>query len=248
MTSILKILTSVEKTLASVLRSVRSIVIPEYCCVCGKRLCSSEHNVCALCLLSLPYTRFDGKKGNPAERVFWGKFPIKKASAYLFYQQGADSRLLIWDLKYYNRPNVGYIMGKAMARELLPTGFFADISILIPVPLAKKKEKERGYNQSAFIAEGVAIVTGITVERKAVKRVKTTKSQTHLSHFERQENVDGIFSVVKPERLAGKEVLIIDDVLTTGATIASLATEIIKARAASVSVLSLAASVHIGRL
>ena len=243
-----KILNYIKKELVSALRSMKLIVFPECCCICEQRLKSGESNVCSACLLSLPYTHFEGKKGNPAERIFWGKIPIKKASAYLFYQQGTDSRLLIWDFKYYNRPNVGYMMGKAMARELLPTGFFANIDTLIAVPLAKKKEKERGYNQSEFIAQGVADITNIPVEKKAVARTKANKSQTHLSHFERQENVDGIFSVVKPEKIAGKEVLIIDDVLTTGATVVSLGKEIVEAGASSVSVLSLAASVHIGRL
>ncbi|MEG2158024.1 MAG: ComF family protein [Bacteroidaceae bacterium] len=227
--------------------SASDLLFPRVCSICGTRLIGCEKHLCAACTLSLPYTSFKGVAGNPIERMFWGKLPLVHASAYLYYHVGASSRNILFDLKYNNRPAVGYAMGQAMAIELKQTHFFDGIDVILPIPLAKSRLRHRGYNQDDWIANGIASITGIKVERNAVIRTKSNQTQTHLTHLERMENVEGIFEVKKPASLSGKHILLLDDVVTTGSTLASCGKEIAKLEGVRISVLALAASVHVGR-
>lgn len=131
-------------------------------------------------------------------------------------------------------------MGRCMASELLPSGFFEGVDVLLPVPLHRKRQRKRGYNQSEWIARGVAAVVGLPVCTAAVERTANTDTQTHKSAFERWQNVEGIFEIRQPEVLEGKHVLIIDDVLTTGATTVGCASCLLQVKGVRISVLTLA--------
>ena len=172
--------------------------------------------------------------------LFWGKFPLERATSFFYYRKGSDFRWILHLLKYGGQKEIGAIMGRYMAAELIESGFFQGIDVIIPIPLHETKQRIRGYNQSEWIARGIAAVTGIPVDTEAVVRRKYTETQTRKSIFERWENVEGIFELHHAESLIGKHVLIVDDVLTTGATTVACASRIMEVEGIRISVLTLA--------
>jgi len=215
------------------------MLLPERCVVCGRRLQPAEECVCTGCTATLPYTRFHGARGNAVERIFWAHIPIRRANALLHYLPGSDSSRIFLEMKYADRPRIGLVMGRLMAADLLPTDFFRGMEILIPVPLARRRLRQRGYNQSEKIAQGLSCLTGLPVETHAVVRVIDNRTQTSMKRHERKKNVENIFRVAQPEKLKGRHLLLIDDILTTGSTLLSCAGELTKARPASISILVL---------
>lgn len=223
------------------------LLFPRLCLICGHRLIKGEDFICTKCRVLLPYTFFKGKKGNPTERLLWGQMKIERASSYCFYTQGLTSNKYLYALKYNHNYKVGVMIGKCMAQDLLNTDFFNTIDLLIPVPLAPKRKKERGFNQSEAIAQGIKAITHIPINTKAVKRVKETSTQTKLSPEERIRNVQNIFQIKKPEGLQDKHILLIDDVLTTGSTIASCGRVLEQIKGIRISVLTVYVSSHINK-
>ena len=217
-----------------------SLFFPRCCLICGGPLAKGEKCLCARCNMELPRTGYHQIKDNLAEQLFWGKIPLGRATAYFFYRRGSDFRHILHQLKYGGQKEIGEVMGRCVAAELLSSGFFEGVDVIVPVPLHKKKQKLRGYNQSEWIARGVSAITSIPVETSGVVREKNTETQTRKSVFERWENVDGTFHLVTPECFVGKHVLIIDDVLTTGATTVACASALEKAGEVRFSILALA--------
>lgn len=220
--------------------SFLSLLFPRCCVVCGKPLAKGEECLCTWCNIDLPRTGYHLRKDNPVELLFWGKFPLERAASYFYYRKGSDFRQILFLLKYGGRKEIGAIMGRYMAAELSKSGFFQGIDVIIPVPLHEKKQRSRGYNQSEWIARGISALTGIPVDTQTIVRRKYTETQTRKSVFERWENVDGIFESRFAESLAGKHVLIIDDVLTTGATVVACASAVAGVEGIRISVLTLA--------
>lgn len=217
-----------------------SLFFPRCCLVCGRVLAKGEECLCARCNMDLPRTNYHKMKDNPVEKRFWGKFPLERATSYFIYRRGGDVRHILHSLKYGGQKEIGEIMGRHLAAELLSSGFLEGVDLIVPVPLHKKKEELRGYNQSEWIARGVSVVTAIPVYTYGVTREKNTGTQTHKSVFERWENVDGVFRVTAPEYFKGKHILIMDDVLTTGATTVACASAFDKVEGIRISVLTLA--------
>lgn len=221
------------------------IIAPRTCAQCGARLAPTEEGVCLGCLLELPRTEhWRQPYDNPVAHLFWGRLDIEKAAAYFHYVSGSEAARIIHAMKYYGRYDLGETLGRVAAREFAAEGFFRDIDIIVPVPLARNRRRHRGYNQSEEIARGVAQTTGLPMETKAIKRKKYRKSQTSLSRLERLENVEGIFTLASAERLEGKHVLIIDDVVTTGATIIACASQLAAIPGIKISVMALATARH----
>lgn len=216
------------------------LFFPRTCVVCHTPLIEGEECICTRCNLELPRTQYHLRKENPVEHLFWGKFPLERATAYFFYQKGSDYRKVLHQLKYNGRKEVGAVMGRYLAAELQPDGFFQGIDVLIPVPLHPSKQKARGYNQSEWLAKGISQVTGIPLDTDSVLREKSTETQTRKSVYERWENVEGIFRLRHPNNLAGKHVLIVDDVLTTGSTLTACADAVCATKGVCISVLALA--------
>jgi ComF family protein len=160
---------------------------------------------------------------NPMARLFWGQFPVEKASAWFYYRPHSDPSKMIYDLKYHDRPDIGEDMGRLMANEMQLAHFFDDIDALLPVPLSRKRLRQRGYNQSEQLAVGISDITHLPVVTKALRRKHFMKSQTQLSRHERQENVDDMFELRDGNLLEGRHVLLIDDICTTGATLTACA-------------------------
>ena len=217
-----------------------NLFYPKVCAVCSQPLSGQEECICFQCNMNLPRTNLHLKNENLAEQLFWGKIDVERVSAYFYYQRGSDFREILHQLKYKGQKEIGVMMGRQMATELLNNNFFDGIDYLLPVPLHKKKLRMRGYNQSECIAKGVSAVTGIPIAEGVVTRDKHTETQTRKSVMERWENVEGIFKLHVPELFAGTHILLLDDVLTTGATCVACADAVVGVENVKVSVLTLA--------
>ena len=195
-------------------------ILPRACIHCDHRLSLEEQVLCSSCLMQLPRTHYSKNPlNNPMAQRLWGRLPVERAAALMFYSAGNNFDDIVHRMKYSYRPEIGVYIGHLIAGEMAADGFFEDIDLLVPVPLTKEREKERGYNQSMQIALGVSEATGIAVTEALVKRVKYSGSQTKKNAWERQENVENAFALADDVHVEGKHILLIDDVLTTGATI-----------------------------
>lgn len=215
-------------------------VSPRLCAVCGGRLSVTEHALCSACCLRLPRTGFwRSPYDNPVARLFWGQVGVERAASLFYFEAHSETSRMIYMLKYRGRPDIGVALGRLAAGEFMAGGFFDGIDLIVPVPLAGKRLRERGYNQSAEVAAGVSSLTGIPVDDRSVVRTAFRGSQTLLSRWERLGNVAGIFMVRRPSALQGRHILIVDDVVTTGATIISCASVIAALPGVKVSVMTL---------
>jgi len=224
----------------SLLSRIIDLVAPRYCPVCGRRMAIGERTLCTVCNLHLPRTNYAADAyENRMARLFWGKLPIERAAALFFYEAHSEVCNLVYDLKYHDRPEIGAEMGMMTAAEFARSSFFEGIDAIVPVPLSPKRQRQRGYNQSMEIARGVASYTGIPIVRDAVRRQGFKESQTHKSRMERVTNVEDAFRLHKGEQIRGRHVLVVDDVVTTGATVTACADELTKAGGVRISVLAL---------
>lgn len=222
------------------LTDIVNLLFPKHCAMCGTPLAEGEKSICSSCLMMLPRTDYHLVDHSNMEKWFWGVFPVERAAAF-FHYDSKHVRQLIWQAKYFNRPLVGRDIANLYAQEIVETSdFFSSIDCIIPTPLHWRKQMKRGYNQCHFIAQGISKVTNIPIYKDVVRRVVNNPSQTKTHGNERQYNVADVFRLVKPQKISGKHILVIDDVLTTGSTVKSLAQEIAKAGDVRISVLTLA--------
>ena len=216
------------------------LISPRLCVVCGNRLAVTEETLCSKCYLHLPRTDFGHDLyENVMAKLFWGQMAIEKATALFYYEPHAETAQILYEMKYKNHPEIGVVMGRMMAKELMRSGLFEGIDAIVPVPLARKRERQRGYNQSLELARGVSEVTGLPIANKVVRRTKFVGSQTQRGRWERNENVEDVFELVDSDSISWKHLLLIDDVVTTGATIIACAQEMRKASNVKFSVLAL---------
>ncbi len=221
-------------------RSILDVMMPRACAMCGQRLDVEEEVVCSTCFLQLPRTGFEAHaEDNDMARLFWGRIKVERVAALFYYQSQSPASHIMYDMKYHQHPEACYEMGRLVAQEFMPHQFFHDVDMLIPVPLNSKRQRHRGYNQSEEIAKGVSSVTHIAVEKHAVERILHTESQTQKAYDERMENVEGAFRLRKPSLLKGKHILLIDDVVTSGATTIACGREILKVPDTRLNILSI---------
>ncbi|MBQ3260202.1 MAG: ComF family protein [Alistipes sp.] len=205
--------------LRRVVADVVSLLYPRECAVCGDALVEGEEFVCTTCRFRIPLTGFALQSDNPMKERLSALVPIREASAHFFFVADSHWQRAIHDFKYYGRWLHARNLGVWYGHLLRQSGNYDDIDIVVPVPLHNRKLLKRGYNQSDYIADGIASVLGVKVVRHALVRIVNNESQTHQSRHERWDNVEGNFAVRHPESLSGKHILLVDDVLTTGATI-----------------------------
>lgn len=195
------------------------LIYPNLCFICGETLLKSESHICLSCLNNIPRTNYHLLTDNPVEKRFWGKAPIFRGTSFFFFQKGSPFQKLLHELKYKGNKEIGEILGRYAAAELLNSPDFCSIDIIIPIPLHPKRFAQRGYNQSEWIGKGLSAVLDKPQDTNTLKRVKQTTTQTKKSVFERFENTEGIFELSGAKELEGKHLLLIDDVLTTGSTL-----------------------------
>lgn len=176
---------------------------------------------------------------NPIEKIFFGRASIESATSLFFFTPASIVQRLIHQVKYKGQQQLGIYLGKLMGMELRSSSRFKDVDLVVPLPLFKDRERERGYNQAALLAKGISDSTGIPVDQTLVKRIRSSSTQTRKSREDRWKNVDGLFKVA-PLPAPGLHILIIDDVITTGATIDACANGILAMGPVRVSIMTLA--------
>ena len=216
------------------------LLFPNACNACGTPLYYSEHLICTKCLYDLPFTDYHIHADNRVAKQLWGRLSLNAAMAMLYFRKHSKVQNLIHNLKYNNKTEVGILLGNKLGERLKSSSLYQDIDLIIPVPLHLKKLRIRGYNQSLYIAEGISQILDVPFSEAEVIRSAATESQTKKSRYNRYENMQDVFKVVKPEQLSGKHILLIDDVITTGATLEACANELLKNGVAKVSIAALA--------
>ena len=206
-----------------ILSDIRDFLFPRFCKVCGKKLVPSEQHLCINCLRMVPRTHFEDNPFNPMMQKFMGDIVIRRASAWFFYEKGHAYARLIHHTKYFDHPDVGRYLGRCAATSMKESGFFDGIDGIISVPLSRRRGQKRGYNQCDYIAQGISEIAGIPVMNGYLVRTHDNPTQTHRGKADRQTNVQNIFAVKNPEVLKSLTLLLIDDVVTTGATLRSCA-------------------------
>ena len=210
------------------LHSTLNLFYPRVCAACGESLLKDEVTVCTTCRFTLPRTGYELHADNPVAQTFYGRVPFHAVTSCFFFAKSGKVQHLIHQLKYKGNKEAGFFLGQQMGESIKEAPLFQGIDYLIPVPLHPKREKQRGYNQSLMIAQGIREVTGIPIGDKYLVRGIYTETQTHKSAEERFKNVKDIFEVHHADELKGKHVLLIDDVLTTGATLESCARQLLE--------------------
>jgi len=203
-----------------------SLFYPNLCAGCHVDLVRHEKIICLSCWETLPKTNFHLRETNPVAQKFWGKINIQHATSFYYFNKEGRLQQILHALKYRKQFDVGILLGQKMGVDLLYADWIKNIDLIIPIPLSKEKMRIRGYNQSESIALGLSAVLNIPVQTNTVIRVKNTASQTNKNIAERMENVKNAFAVQDAEKLKNKHVLLIDDVLTTGATLEACAREL----------------------
>lgn len=220
-----------------------SLFYPRVCLACGNTLFRSEEILCFSCLYHLPKTNFHLEDDNPVARQFWGKINFASAASYYYFTKGSKVQHLIHQLKYKGYKEIGAHIGKLYGQELIKSPGFNSITSVIPVPLHPRKEAIRGYNQAEWFAKGLAASMKIELDKTTLIRATSSETQTRKSRFNRWENVKEIFKVEDIGRQAGKHVLLVDDVITTGSTLEAAGHSLLQIPGIKISVASIACAV-----
>ncbi len=221
---------------------VISLLLPRLCHGCGNQLLRNEKVICTECYVVIPRTNYHLIRENPVEKLLWGRCLVERAAAFSYYTRDSRIRRMIHHLKYKGAAEIGTELGRIYGNSLKNSDFLDGIDFIIPVPLHPSKKRQRGYNQSDLISMGISEASGIPVDAGILERKTVTGTQTRKSRYDRWTNVDDIFRVTCRQRLKGKHVLIVDDVITTGSTIEACAGEILREGNTKVSVAALAFS------
>ncbi len=230
------------KTIKQWLNAATDVVMPRVCPVCGKALDSDEQWLCRKCLASLPRTHYEDVDFNTMEQHFAGKVRIERATAYFFYEKGSPYASILHDIKYHSTPKMGRWLTARAVRDMEASHFFDGIDMVTAVPLHRSKLAHRGYNQSEYLARGIADALSIPY-LETLKAIRPHSTQTHKGALERWQNIQGNYALNKnADLLAGKHILLVDDVITTGSTLIACATQLKAIPEVKVSLFTLAAA------
>ncbi|MEI7595304.1 MAG: phosphoribosyltransferase family protein [Bacteroidota bacterium] len=220
-------------------RDLISLFFPNICLACSAPLQKFERCVCTSCNYHLPKTNFHKEKENAITQIFWGRINIYSAASYFYFQKAGKVQHLIHQLKYKGQQVVGEYIGEIYGNELKNAEYFKNIDFIVPVPLHPKKLKKRGYNQSECFARGISKSMNAPIVND-LQRNFFTETQTKKSRFERWRNVGSVFELTNKEKYINKQILIVDDVITTGATIEACAQHFAAIEGVKISVVTIA--------
>ena len=196
-----------------------NLIFPRLCAACNNALLKNEKIICNSCQVSLPKTNFHLEKENQLSKIFWGRSEVEMIAAYYHFTKKSKVQNLLHQLKYSNNKKVGEAIGQLYGYDLKDAGLFSEIEVIIPVPLHPKKLKKRGYNQSEWFANGLSKSLKLDVNTVSLFRKIDSQTQTKKSRYNRWENVGEIFGIKEEELIKNKSILLVDDVVTTGATL-----------------------------
>ncbi len=232
------------KTIGGYLQALLHLFYPHICLQCGMDELRKKQIICDTCEASLPFTHFEQLQNNPIEKIFWGRVSIKNATAVLYFTKESIVQKIIFELKYKQNKKAGYLLGRLMAIELLNNKKFKEIDYLIPIPISKSKIKKRGFNQSLLICESMVASSYHVPIFTGLLKSKAATTQTHKDRLQRAAQTSSLFSVTQLAQLKGKHLLIIDDVITTGATLEAACHCLLEAQPASIQIATAAYTYH----
>jgi len=216
------------KYVLSFLEDLIALFYPNTCIICRENLLKEEECTCTLCLYKIPKTDCFKHQENSVSKLFWGRVQLQNAVALYHFQKEGSVQKLIHELKYEGGKRTGIFLGKQLGYAIKESISFSDIDCIIPIPLHPKKEKLRGYNQSKYIAKGVHEILGIKVNTRSLIRTENTDSQTRKKRFSRWENMMNSFALKRVKEIKNTHILLIDDVVTTGATLEACAHKLLE--------------------
>jgi ComF family protein len=225
------------------LEDFSTLIYPNLCICCGESLVKQEKHFCTGCAIGLPRTYYHLASGNPVEQIFWGRVKVEKATSFFLFQKGSKYQKMLHYLKYRGNQSVGEELGRMFGVDCNEVNYFRDVDYIVPVPLHPRKQRQRGYNQSEAIARGLQVLLPREIENKNLKRRYYSSTQTRKGRFERWENVNNLFAQNNHVRFENKHILLVDDVVTTGATLEACAQAVLESRGAKVSIATLAYAV-----
>ncbi|NJO26049.1 MAG: ComF family protein [Bacteroidia bacterium] len=224
--------------------SVLHLIFPHICSGCGNDLVSNESCLCLRCIASLPETNFHMHANNPMEKIFWGRLPVSGASAQYYFTKESLIQHLMHQFKYRGNKDLGFQLGRLIGNSLLQTNRFGFLNALVPLPLFPSKEKKRGFNQATVLCDGIADILRVPVLKMSSYEPSIPTLQTKKGRIERWENIEGKFLLENSESISNKHILLVDDVITTGATLEACGAELIKGENVTLSMATLCIASH----
>lgn len=219
---------------------ILDLFYPQYCLGCLEEVTDDNFNICLNCRTNLPITNFSQIENNDLKRKFQGKLNIKHATSLYYFNKKNKIQNLIHVLKYRNKQKIGEFFGEILGEEILQSDYFATVDYVVPIPLHPHKFRKRGYNQNTLFGKTIAKKIGAIYCEKNIQRIKKTDTQTKKSKEERFKNTKNIFQIIDLEKYEGKHILLVDDIITTGATIESCSKELMKTKNINISIASIA--------
>lgn len=224
--------------MAGIRDAIIHLVFPHVCSGCMSEKLDRHNILCMRCMDALPETHFEILPGNPVEKRFWGRLQVEQATAQFYFTRESLIQHLMHQFKYKRNRDIGYYLGKIMGESIRKSGRFP-VDALVPLPLFASREKKRGYNQSALLCEGMAESLKLPVLKDVIIRSHHTDTQTRKGRIDRWQNMEGKFELVNPRAIEGRHLLLVDDVITTGATLEACGTELLTAANTKLSIATL---------
>lgn len=216
------------------------LLFPNFCCGCNTYLYLGEEQLCTRCLYRLPYTDHYVHAENIAARQLWGRLPCNAVSSLLYFNKGSRVQNIIHHLKYKGRKDLGLKLGRMVAEKLVLCNTYQNVDLIIPVPLHRSRELKRGYNQSLCIAQGISKILKTPINTHSLLRNKRSATQTKKGRYSRFENMQEVFSIAASDEIKDKHILLVDDVMTTGATLEACGQALITAGIRELSIATVA--------
>ncbi|HEV8080971.1 MAG TPA: phosphoribosyltransferase family protein [Chitinophagaceae bacterium] len=225
---------------SAILSPLIHLFYPHVCAGCGSDLVNNDNLLCLKCINDLPHTNFAMHANNPVEKIFWGRLAITAAMSEFYFTKETLIQTLVHEFKYKGNKELGLYLGAMMGKSLLNSPRFSKIEALVPLPLFVDKEFKRGFNQATILCNGIGEILNVPVIKNNVVRKRFTETQTKKHRTERWQNVEGSFEINNIKELKGKHILLVDDVITTGATLEACGAEILNVEGTSLSIATLA--------
>jgi ComF family protein len=214
---------NIKHSLKQTFNDFLHLFYPYNCIGCGTDVVNDDQQLCFNCFSELPFTHFEDRAANPVEKIFYGRSNIEQAAAVLYFTKHSIVQRLLFELKYKSNRNAGLFLGRLIGNAMMHSERFQNIDLLVPMPLNERRLKQRGYNQADILIAGIQEKISIASSSNAVIRSLYTQTQTHKDRTARWQSMEHVFKVADQNEITDKHILIVDDVITTGATMEALA-------------------------